>query len=58
MVKNSVGLKNRVKWHVNEIGEMRRVMTQEQCWLSQVDMIKEILNPIAPLLALNPCYSS
>jgi len=48
VVKNLVGLKNRAQWHVNEIGEVRRVMTQEQYWLSQVDLIKEILNPITP----------
>ena len=35
VVKNSVGQKNRVKWHVNEIVEVGRVMTQEQCLLSQ-----------------------
>ena len=33
VVKNSLGLKNRVKWHVNVIREVGRVMTEEQCLL-------------------------
>jgi len=28
VVKNSVGLKNRFKWHVNEIRDVERAMTQ------------------------------
>ena len=54
VVKNSVGLKNRVKGHVNEIGEVGRVMTQEHCSLGQVGAIKVISNPITSLLALSP----
>ena len=56
VVKSSVGLKTELNGHVNEIGEVGRVMIQEQCLLGQVGVIKAILN--TPLLALNPCYSS
>jgi len=58
VVKNSIGLKNRVKWYANEIRDVERVTTQEQCLLGQVSVNKKILNQITPLLALNPCYSS
>ena len=35
VVKNSIGLKNRVKWYANEIRDVERVTTQEQCLLGQ-----------------------
>ena len=58
MIKTQLGWKTDLNGHVNEIGEVGRVMTEEQCLLYQVSEIKPILNPITPLLSLNPSYSS
>ena len=57
MIKVQLGWKTNLDGHVNEIGEVGRIMTQEQCLLGQVGVIKVIPNPITPLLALNSCYS-
>jgi len=58
VLETILGCKTKLNGQVNEIGEVGRIMTQEQCLLGQANVIKAIPNLTAPLLALNPYYLS